>query len=103
MVPSVTSAFSAAKMPEASEDLERLLFSFKQRRGVGPDSAEGVCPLRARRTLRVKAECRRVEQNPLALDLLDHRPLRKHVLKRLPARQAPPPRHEGAEPGGRGD
>src|SRR5712692_3905896 len=80
IVPSRARAPSAGKVAEASQDLERFLFSLQQRRGVGPFGA--------RRTLRVKPKRRRVEKDALALDLLDHRPFRQHFLQRLAAREA---------------
>src|ERR1700680_4668058 len=85
--PSVASAFSAAKMPEAPKDLERFVLSLEQRRGVGPDAAQRVCPFGARGAPRMKPKCGWVEEDALALNLLDHRPLCQHVLQRLTARQ----------------
>src|SRR5713226_10293670 len=83
MVPSRARVPSAGKVPEASEDLERFLFSLEQRRRVGPDAEQGISPLGARRTLRVKPESRRIKEDALALNFLDHGAFRKDLLQRL--------------------
>src|SRR5450759_550451 len=79
--PSAATALSGAKVPEASEDLERFLLGLQQRWRVRSDAAEGIRPLGARRALRVKAEGRRVEEDAFPLHLLDHRAFRQHVLQ----------------------
>src|SRR5712664_204845 len=86
IVPSRARVPSAGKVPEASQDFERFLFSLEQRRRAGADAEQGISPLGTRRTLRVKPESRRIEEDPLALNFLDHGALRKDLLQRLAVR-----------------
>src|SRR3981081_2067705 len=74
-------------MPEPSKDLECLLLRLHQCRRVGANAAEGVGPFRAWRALRVESERWGIEEDSLALNLLDDRPLGQHVLERLPGWQ----------------
>src|SRR5450759_2084833 len=78
---------SGTKVPEAPKNLERLLLCLEQRRGIGADAAKRVGPFGAGRALRMKSKCRWIEEDALALDLLDHRSFGKHVLERLARRQ----------------
>src|SRR6266852_402961 len=83
MVPSRARVPSAGKVPEASQDFERFLFSLEQRRRIGTDAEQRIGPLGARRTLRMQPESRRIEEDALALNFLDHGAFRKDLLKRL--------------------
>jgi hypothetical protein len=74
-------------MAETSQDLERFLLGFHQRRGIGAYAAQGVGPFGTRRALRVESKRRRVEKDALPLDLFDHGPFGEHVLERLAPRQ----------------
>src|ERR1051326_1587104 len=76
--PSVA-AVSVAKVAEAPQHLECLLLRLEQRRRVCADAVERVSPFGAWRALRMEAVGRRVEEDPFALDLLEHRPFRQHV------------------------
>src|SRR5438132_1514811 len=80
-----TSAPSGAKVSEPTQNLERLLLGFEQRRRVRADAAQRVSPLRAGRALGMEAKCRWIKEDPLAFDLLDHRPLGQDVFERLTA------------------
>src|SRR5712692_4711293 len=88
-------------MPEASEYFQRLLLSLHQGRCVSTDTAQRIRPLRAGWTLRVKPEGRRIEKDPLSVDLLDHWPLCQDVLEGLPAGQPPRLEFETSEFGQR--
>src|SRR5205823_8598082 len=87
-VPSVATAASAAKVAKPPQNLERLLFRLEECRCVGADAAQRVRPLGAGWAHRMESEGRRIEEDPLALDLLDHGPFGEHVLGRLSAGQA---------------
>src|SRR5438477_279617 len=89
MQPSVTTPVSAAKVPESTQDLQRFLLGLEQRRRIGADAAQRIRPLGAGRALGVQPEGRRIEEDALALDLLDYGSLRQHVLERLSAGQSP--------------
>src|SRR5207237_6458111 len=89
MQPSVTTPVSAAKVPESTQDLQRFLLGLEQRRRMGADAAQRIRPLGAGRALGVQPEGRRIEEDALALDLLDYGSLRQHVLERLSAGQSP--------------
>ena len=82
--PSAVRVVSAAKMTEAAQHLERFLFRLHEGWRIRPDSAECITPLRAGRTLGVKAEGRWIEEDALAFDLLDHGSLGKNILERKP-------------------
>src|SRR2546423_2017340 len=88
MNPLLTCALSGAKMPESTQDLKRLLLCLEQRRRICSDATERVCPLGARRPLGVEPECRRIEEDSLALDLLYDGPLGQDVFERLVVGQA---------------
>src|SRR6266568_3345386 len=76
--PAAEASVSAAKMPEASQDLERFLFGLQQRWRICANATQRVCPLRTLWTLRVEPERGRVEKYPFSFNLLDHRPFRQH-------------------------
>src|SRR4029077_6100854 len=97
--PWAVSALSRAKVAETSQDLQRLLLRFEQGRRVRADPAKRVCPLGTRWALRVQTEGRRIEEDALAFDLLDHRPFRQHVLEGLTVLQPPGSEVEEAEHG----
>src|SRR5690348_2480166 len=79
--PLLACAPSGAKVTEPAEDLERLLLGLEQSGGVSADPAECVGPLGARRALGMEPESRRVEEDSLALDLLDHRSFGEDVFE----------------------
>src|ERR1700730_4843647 len=89
MVPSRARVPSAGKVTETSQDLERFLFGFQQRRRISTNAEQRVRPLRTGRTLRMEAERGGVKKDALALYLLDHWALGQDLFERLSARQAP--------------
>src|SRR6266550_5160731 len=101
MNPLAVSAPSAAKVTEATQDLQRFLLGFEQRWRVGADAAQRVSPIRAWRALGMGTECRWIKEDPLAFDLLNHRALCQDVLERLAAGQASALEVETAELGQR--
>src|SRR5215472_3009875 len=90
-------AASGAKVAEPPEDLERLLLRLEERGRVGADATQRVGPLRAGRAHRVEAECRRIEKDAFALDLLYDGALGEHVFERMTAGQAAEAKVEASE------
>src|ERR1700730_5130615 len=89
---------SAAKVSQRSQDLECFALCLQQRGRVGTQAAKGVSPLRwASRSLRIEAMGGRIELDPLAIDLLDHRPAGEHLLQRVSGGQPAVPELEVAE------
>src|SRR5437868_9032275 len=87
--PLVAGALSAVKVAETSKDLQRFLLRFEEGGGVGADAAQRVRPLGAWGAHRMEPEGGRIEQDPLALDLFDHRALGKDLFERVAVGQPP--------------
>lgn len=86
------SSASAAEASHCAKDLERLLLSLQQRRSVCPEPAEGIPPLSGPgRGVQVEAVRWRIEEDGLAVDLLDHSTPCQHLFERVARRETPMP------------